>query len=182
MKRILLTSFEPFGNQLTNQSFEVANSIPHVNHIVLPVVFNKAHKKLLDHLKKHTYDLVIGLGEAPIARIHLEHYAMNMNHARISDNEGKQPKFEKIDPRGPEILNTSLPFEKLGSYLEKNNIPFSDSFHAGTYVCNDYFYRTIQAKINIPYGFIHVPSDPERMNDSKDAMQKVVDFFLNESR
>ena len=121
------------------------------------------------------------MGEAPIARIHLEHYALNMNHARMVDNEGKQPKFEKIDPQGPDILNTLLPLEKLGSYLEKHNIPFSDSFHAGTYVCNDYFYRTIRAGIQTPYGFIHVPTDPERLNDSKGAMQKVVEFFLNET-
>jgi pyrrolidone-carboxylate peptidase len=78
-------------------------------------------------------------------------------------------------------LNNLLPLEKLGSYLEKHNIPFSDSFHAGTYVCNDYFYRTIRAGIQTPYGFIHVPTDPERLNDSKGAMQKVVEFFLNET-
>jgi pyroglutamyl-peptidase len=173
--KILVTSFEPFDQRGENQSFEVASLLKGVEHLSLPVVFEKAAVKLSQYLKNHSFDCILCLGEAPIQSIHLEHVALNMMHGRIADNEGFQPQNQRIDKDGKDLYYSSLPLEGFARILQQHQLPFQDSYHAGTYVCNDLFYRLMKLEIVSNRGFIHVPSDPLKKQISLQGLQVLVD-------
>lgn len=172
---VLVTAFEPFDGRNDNQSLQILKQldIDHVDIFVLPVVFKNAFLKLKDHLEQHTYDLLIMLGEGPNKVLHLEHVALNIMHARIPDANGYQPKSKIID-EGPIGIRSTLPLTMFKDVLEKESLPFLDSYHAGTYVCNDLFYRVMRLNILMPRGFIHVPNDTFYFETSFASIQKIL--------
>jgi pyroglutamyl-peptidase len=158
--KILVTAFEPFDQKSSNQSSMIARSLllDHVEILILPVAFKLAFQTLENHLKTCHYDMIIMLGEGPNKVLHLEHVALNIMHARIPDNLGYQPLNTPIDD-GPLSLKSTLPLKQFSEILNKHNYLYNDSYHAGTYVCNDLFYRVMRLNLTIPCGFIHVPND-----------------------
>ena len=172
---VLVTAFEPFDGRNENQSLQILKRLEgdHVDTFVLPVVFKDAFLKLKDHLEQHAYELLIMLGEGPNKVLHLEHVALNIMHARIPDVTGYQPKSIKID-EGPIGIRSTLPLTMFKDVLEKKDLPYLDSYHAGTYVCNDLFYRVMRLDINMPRGFIHVPNDPSYFETSFASIQKIL--------
>lgn len=172
---ILVTAFEPFDGRNDNQSLQILKRLEgdDVDTFVLPVVFKDAFLKLKDHLENHDYNILIMLGEGPNKVIHLEHVALNMMHARIPDANGYQPTSKMID-EGPIGMRSTLPLSMFKDVLEKENLPFLDSYHAGTYVCNDLFYRVMRLDINVPRGFIHVPNDPSYFETSFASIQSIL--------
>lgn len=178
---MLITSFEPFDQRSENQSLIVASSLVGVTHLSLPVVFEKAAIKLDKFLQSHTFDFILCLGEAPIQSLHLEHVALNIMHARIPDNEGFQPLNQPIDVQGKDLYWTSLPLKDIAKLLQENNHPFQESYHAGTYVCNDLFYRVMTFNISSKRGFIHVPSERLKTPESIQGVQAIVNLLCRES-
>ena len=158
--KILLTAFEPFDGRKENQSSKLANQIhlEHVDVLVLPVLYQFAFTKLRDYLSHKHYDMIMMLGEGPNKVMHLEHVALNMMDARIPDANGFQPINQPIDD-GPLAIKTTLPLDRFLEILDSSHIAHTHSYHAGTYVCNDLFYRMMRLDLQIPCGFIHVPSD-----------------------
>jgi len=143
--------------------------LEHVQILILPVAFKKAFQTLENHLKSHHYDMIIMLGEGPNNVIHFEHVALNMMHAKIPDNLGYQPLNTAIDD-GPLSLQSTLPLSHFSKILQQEHIPYNDSYHAGTYVCNDLFYRVMRLNLTIPCGFIHVPNDVVYASLSKKSL------------
>jgi pyroglutamyl-peptidase len=177
MKTILVTSFEPFDARGQNQSFEIAKKLKHIDHLSLPVVFNEAFQGLQQYLKTHQVDMIISLGEAPVTSIQLEYLALNRMHARIPDNKGKQPLHQHIIEHGQEVYPSSLPLANIERHLQSLSLRYSVSYHAGTYVCNDLFYRLMHAPLSMPRGFIHVPSDANFTLESIKAVQSIIDML-----
>jgi pyroglutamyl-peptidase len=173
--KVLVTAFEPFDGRNDNQSLQILKQIDldHVDTFVLPVLFKDAFLKLKNHLNQHFYDLIIMLGEGPNTILHLEHVALNIMNARIPDANGHQPKSETID-EGPIGIHSTLPLAKFREVLEKDHLPFIDSYHAGTYVCNDLFYRVMRLDIPTLRGFIHVPNDPSYFETSFASIQSIL--------
>ncbi len=153
-RNILVTAFEPFDGRNDNQSLQILKRLEGegVDTFVLPAVFKDAFLKLKDHL---------------------EHVALNIMHARIPDANGYQPKSQKID-EGPIGICSTLPLTMFKDILEKENLPFLDSYHAGTYVCNDFFYRVMRLDILKPKGFIHVPNDSSYFETSFTSIQSIL--------
>jgi len=172
---ILVTAFEPFDQKGDNQSEKIARSLSldHVDILILPVAFRLAFQTLENHLKTCSYEMIIMLGEGPINVLHLEHVALNVMHARIPDNLGFQPLNKAIDD-GPLSLHSTLPLEQFKEILSNNNYPFYDSYHAGTYVCNDLFYRVMRMQLTIPCGFIHVPNDAKHTSITKKSLMTLL--------
>ena len=168
---ILVTAFEPFDQKGDNQSEKIARSLSldHVDILILPVAFKIAFQILENHLKTCSYDMIIMLGEGPNKVLHLEHVALNIMHARIPDNVGFQPLNTPID-NGPLSLKSTLPLKQFSDIFNKHNFPFRDSYHAGTYVCNDLFYRVMRLNLTIPCGFIHIPNDVTYHSISKKSL------------
>ena len=174
---ILITGFNPFDGRAENMSLEVLKALNDVETLPLDVLFKTAFKSLEKHLKQHHYDYIICLGEGPNQVINLEHIALNIMHSRIPDNATYQPLNEIIHPHGALALSSSLPIHMISEHLANSNHLFNNSFHAGTYVCNDIFYRLMDLNISTPRGFIHVPHDKQYLDVSIKAIQAIIDFL-----
>lgn len=166
--KVLLTGFEPFGGEKINPSFEAIRDIPRrlgeaeIVCYELPTVFKKSIKTLEELIMKETPDIVLCIGQAG-GRYDLtfERVAINIDDARITDNEGNMPIDECIFPEGAAAYFSNLPIKAMVAEMKKNNIPASVSNTAGTFVCNHIMYGLLHLikvkKLSIRGGFMHVP-------------------------
>jgi pyroglutamyl-peptidase len=174
--KILLSGFEPFGEESVNPSSLVIDALskkhasrwtPHeIYTVVLPVTFDQAFQKLEAEIRKFDPDVVVALGLAGgrSDKLELERVAINCIDAFIPDNSGHQPRDEKIDALGREAYFSTLPIHALAQALNKQGIPARLSNSAGTYVCNYLFYKLQEVSLRTrrQTGFIHVPYFPEQ--------------------
>ncbi len=175
MKKVIITGFEPFGGETITPALEVMKilseeGISNINLIPvqLPVVFRKAFKVLNETIEKEKPDLVLSIGQAGgRTSISLERLGINLEDARIADNEGNSPKDEKIELNGPAAYFTTIDIRKTEQAIKEAGIPVIVSNSAGTYVCNDIIYGVLHYLIvtnsSTKYGFIHVPFLPEQV-------------------
>lgn len=178
--KFLVTGFDPFGGEKVNPSFE---SVKGINDEIegvkivkreIPTVFEKSIDKLYKIIEEEKPNYVICLGQAGGRfNIAVERVAININNARIPDNEGNQPMDTAIFEDGENAYFTNLPINAIVEEMKQNNIPASISYTAGTYVCNNLFYGLmylINKKYpNIKGGFIHVPYLPEQVVDKSNT-------------
>ncbi|TWI54813.1 pyroglutamyl-peptidase [Pseudomonas duriflava] len=172
MTTILLTGFEPFENEPINPSWEAVRRLDGLKlssaYIVtrqLPCVFGAALVALDHALAAYQPALVIGVGQAGgRADLSIERVAINVNDARIADNNGQQPIDTPVVPGGPAAYFSTLPIKAMAHALRTSGIPASISQTAGTFVCNHVFYGLMHrlAGTNVRAGFIHIPYLPEQ--------------------
>ena len=172
---VLLTGFEPFGGQTTNPSWSAvqevrrtwAGSGQDIHLVELPVDFASVDRLLTDALESLRPDVVICVGQAGGASaVRLERVAINVDDARIPDNQGWQPVDEPIVPEGPAAYFSTLPIKAAVAELNRLGIPAVVSQTAGTYACNHVFYRLMheidRSGRDVRGGFVHVPFAPEQ--------------------
>ncbi|EKO3589621.1 pyroglutamyl-peptidase I [Vibrio metschnikovii] len=173
MFKVLLTGFEPFGEDSLNPSQALLNAKEqlHVTGVevigcVLPVVRYQAAEVAINAIKTHQPDLVLMFGQASgRAAITPELVAINLDDYRIADNAGHQPIDEAIIADGPAAYFTTLPVKAMVEDLQQAGIAAEVSYSAGTFVCNHLFYAVQHylAQHDIPSGFIHIPALPEQV-------------------
>ncbi len=174
MKTILVTGFDPFGGEAINPAWESVKRLAEIEageyRIVarqLPTVFGKSVELLLQAIREISPDLVFCIGQAGgRADISIERVAINVDDARIPDNEGKQPIDTPIVEDGPVAYWSSLPIKAIVKEMRAKGIPASVSQTAGTFVCNHLFYGLMHA-LDKEYpavrgGFVHIPYLPEQ--------------------
>ncbi|AGF29118.1 pyroglutamyl-peptidase I [Bacillus amyloliquefaciens] len=173
-KKVLLTGFDPFGGETVNPSWEAVKRLDGSHEgpasIVseqVPTVFYKSLAVLREAVKKHQPDIIICVGQAGSRmQITPERVAINLNEARIPDNEGNQPVGENISQEGPAAYWTGLPIKRIVEEIKKEGIPAAVSYTAGTFVCNHLFYGLMDEIArhhpHIRGGFIHIPYIPEQ--------------------
>jgi len=178
-KSLLISAFEPFEKRLTNQTMVVLNHVhgSHLHKVILPVEFQHGFEQLKKHVETIQPDVVICLGEAGDASPRIEHIAMNMMHARIPDNKGYQPELTPILKGGPTSRTSLIPIENLAKFLSEKDVVFNHSFHAGTYVCNDLYYRMLSAFPEWMILFVHVSHRDENLTTSIKTIQAIIDYF-----
>ncbi|WP_026694453.1 pyroglutamyl-peptidase I [Peribacillus kribbensis] len=177
--KILLTGFEPFGGEKVNPSWEAVKQLNgmEIEDVVfiaeqIPTVFKKSIKVLEELIERYQPELVIAVGQAG-GRLHItpERVAVNLDDARIPDNEGNQPIDEPVSPEGPAAYWTGLPVKRMVEAMKEHNIPASVSHTAGTFVCNHIFYGLMdyisRTSSGIRGGFIHIPFLPEQTIDKE---------------
>ena len=168
--RILVTGFEPFGGEAINPSWEVVCGLPHFCHgaeilpLRLPGVFGRAGDLLTEAFLKEKPEAVLCLGQAG-GRTALtpELVALNLQDARIPDNDGQAPCQKPVVPGGPDGRFATLPVRAMVEAIRQAGIPASLSYTAGTYVCNDLMYRVLDLLAGYPGcrgGFLHLPYLP----------------------
>lgn len=172
MLRILVTGFEPFGGATVNPASlavqKLKTTVRGEVQIVtreIPTVFGKSAKAVHDAILELSPQAVISVGQAGgTPGIRVERVALNLDDARIPDNEGNCPVDSPIDPVGPVAYWATIPVREVVDAIAKQGIPAFISYNAGTFVCNHVFYSTCNfaAKQDIPVkvGFIHVPYLP----------------------
>ena len=175
MRKVLVTGFVPFGGERVNPSWEVVKQLADLElsgaQIVvrqLPCVFGKAIDALNAAIDDVLPEMVICVGQAGgRSDFSIERVAINIDDARIADNDGNQPVDEMIVSDGPAAYFSSLPLKTIVSGLRESGMPASVSQTAGTYVCNHVMYglmhRLTQPACHVVKGgFIHIPYLPEQ--------------------
>lgn len=174
--KILITGFEPFGGDRINPSLEAVKKLPkkigecEVISASLPVVFGKSLKELFSLIQKEQPDICICVGQAGGRKdITPERVAINVDDARIADNEGNTPVDEPVFPEGENACFSTLPIKAIVKKLSDAGIPSSVSNTAGTYVCNHVMYGLLhyiqKEQLSIRGGFVHIPCIPSQVKE-----------------
>ncbi|TKH19756.1 pyroglutamyl-peptidase I [Bacillus wiedmannii] len=177
MKTVLLTGFDPFGGESINPAWEVAKSL-HERTIgeykiiskQVPTVFQKSISVLKEYIEELNPEMIICIGQAGgRPDITIERVAINVDDARIADNEGNQPVDVPVVEEGPAAYWSTLPMKAIVKRLQEEGIPASVSQSAGTFVCNHLFYGLMHElekhDKKIKGGFIHIPFLPEQVSN-----------------
>ena len=175
---ILITGFEPFDSAAVNPSREAVKLLPNtindkkIDKLQLPVVFGEAAEMIIKQIERETPSALIMTGVAAGRdKITPEVSAINLADARIPDNTGNAPKWERIIDDAPDGLFSTLPVKRMVEAMEAAGFKAGLSYSAGTYVCNDTFFRVCHHMRSIapdvPCGFIHVPN-PKGMDKGTD--------------
>lgn len=174
MKNILVTGFDPFGGESINPALE---SIKQLKGLLvgeyqvvireIPTVFGLSCERLIEAVEETNPDIVICVGQAGgRPDITVERVAVNVNDARIPDNEHNQPIDTPIIEGGPVGYWSTLPIKAMVKDMRESGVPASISQTAGTFVCNHLFYGLMhyvaQSGKAIRGGFIHIPFLPEQ--------------------
>ena len=176
--KLLLTAFTPFDGEEINPALEavklVKDKIENIEIVKLevPTVFGKSIQLVFDAIDKEKPDFVLSIGQAGgRAEICPERVAINLDDARIPDNEGNQPIDEPIFPDGENAYFSTLPVKAMVEAIRKEGLPSSLSNSAGTYLCNHLMYGVLyylDKRPVIKAGFIHVPYIPEQVKNKKE--------------
>jgi pyroglutamyl-peptidase len=162
MTTILLTGFEPFGTATSNPSGEIVKQISGENIVtaILPVAYAQSAEQLLSLIEQHNPDVVICLGQAE-GRTHItpEKVAINLDDARLADNEGVLRSDVKILEDGPDAYFSTLPVKDMVDAMKAQGIPAALSLSAGAFLCNHVFYVAQNKFVGtaVRSGFVHVP-------------------------
>ena len=173
--KILVSGFNPFNNQKINPSLEVLNTLKNqykdheITKLHLDVLYHNDGDNLVNKIKEVNPDIVLLLGEAGgRKRVNLEYMAVNMESATIGDNKGELILHHEIIDNAPLAYKTNIDVEKVKEKI--NDDRFAISYHAGTFICNEIYYRALdyiyQNNLNIKCGFVHFPFLKEQTIDN----------------
>ncbi|MER1955161.1 MAG: pyroglutamyl-peptidase I [Desemzia incerta] len=172
--KILVTGFDPFGGEEINPALEAVKGLAdtikgaEIKKLEIPTVFNKSAEVVQKAIEEFQPDYVLNIGQAGGRyEISPERVAINVDDARIADNEGNQPIDAPIKEDGDAAYFTQLPVKAMVTAIKNAGIPGAVSNTAGTFVCNHIMYQ-VQYMIHTNFpkikgGFIHVPYIPEQV-------------------
>lgn len=189
IKNCLITGFDGFGNSTFNPTQTVAGMLPNeaklrggvlkLDSLVLPTCCKGAWAKLSRRLAQEQPDLLLLCGLAQKRTVlSIERFALNVRDYRIEDNAGHKWDGQPIEKNGPPAFQSELPLKKLEAHLWKKGYPCEVSNHAGTFVCNDIYYRSLTYQLDHPEMrvlFLHVPL-PGKFGKS------ILENFANQDR
>ncbi len=170
MIKVLLTGFEPFGEAALNPSGEIVKQISGDNIVtaILPVAYTRSAAVLLALIEEHKPDVVISLGQAEgRTQITPERIAINLDDARLADNEGMLRSDLPIIVGGPIAYESTLPIKEFVDAINASGVPAAVSLSAGAFLCNHIFY-VAQDKLKgtkVRSGFVHVPLMDEQAEE-----------------
>lgn len=191
--KILVTGFESFHKTDINPTETVLSKLPDnwQSHLittkVLPVVYGKAFNVLKQIIKDELPDVILLMGFAGKRdKLTIERVAINCRDASITDNALVKHIDSPINPHGKSAYFSTLKIRAITDAWNDMSIGASISNSAGTYVCNDLMYQTLEYidehNLNIPAGFVHVPShiDGEELAQDtlKQAIIKLIDIQM----
>ncbi|MDW8190340.1 MAG: hypothetical protein RMK80_05145 [Pseudobdellovibrionaceae bacterium] len=180
----LVTGFEPFLNYSLNPSWELAQelslTIPHTVSLQLPVAYSHAFFKLRDFIKQqNTFPesvYLLGLS-AQRFNMSLEVLALNWMESINPDNWQQKYAGQVIEEAAPPFyLQENHPAAAIVRSLGSS--PFKISYFAGTYVCNEVYFRMLHYFFNHrdKIIFIHVPPFEVLSKESQIELLKKVIF------
>lgn len=173
---ILVAAFDPFGGEKINPALEAVKSLDdtiddyQITKLEIPTVFHKSKQVIEQELEQQNYDAVLVIGQGG-GRFELtpERIGINVDDARIPDNEKNQPIDQSIQAEGEAAYFSNMPVKRMVEAIKGAGVPARLSNTAGTFVCNHILYQLgyLQATrfSNIRFGFIHVPYVPEQVTD-----------------
>jgi pyroglutamyl-peptidase len=166
--KLLLTAFDPFGGDSVNPALEAVKLVKdtvgsvQVVKLEVPTVFRKSIATVQAAIEREKPDAVLCIGQAG-GRFDItpERVAINIDDARIKDNEGNQPVDEPIFADGDPAYFATLPIKAMVQAIKDAGLPASVSNTAGTFVCNHLMYGVLYTLAKkypgVRGGFMHVP-------------------------
>ena len=172
--KALVTGFEPFGGDAINPSSLAVGRLKQqygsviVHTATLPCSFERSTRVLQDVIEKVTPDIVLCVGLAGgRSELCLERVGINVQDARIRDNDGKQPIDKPVVEGGPAAHFATLPIKACVAAMRQAGLAAAVSNTAGTFVCNHILYALMDIAGRHPTllrgGFLHVPYAPEQI-------------------
>ncbi|MGQ3382822.1 pyroglutamyl-peptidase I family protein [Glutamicibacter sp. TV12E] len=160
---LLVTGFEPFGNDQYNASGEAVRLLPEhldghrISTAILPVSFQRSREVLAALLQEHQPDALVCVGEAGGRdEISIEVRGANEDNARIADNDGAQPARQAIIQGGDFFRSATVDPQAVLRALQQHGHAAYLSEDAGRFVCNHIAYLAYGQEV--PALFIHVPA------------------------
>jgi len=170
--KVLITGFEPFDNSSYNISQKLVSEIERLELNNLEIntkiltVDEEGSKKVSELILVEDFDFILHLGYSKTTRkIHLESRAVNKINMSIKDNSGREIKQGFVINNDADEYISTVDFEIFSHRLDKNFLISSD---AGTFVCNETYFRTLNTiyesnlrnRFNklLPCMFVHLPS------------------------
>lgn len=169
--KILVTGFDPFGEDSINPALEAVQALPEqiagadIIKLEIPTAAYDSLDKIEKAIEQYDPEMILSVGLAGGAsELRIERIGININDFRIKDNAGNQYIDEPIFEDGENAYFSNLPIKTMVSAIRNGNIPAVISNSAGTYVCNHVLYG-VRYLIEHKYpgkksGFIHVPYLP----------------------
>ncbi len=170
--KILITGFKPFNKETVNPTEIIINMLKEkdssINTLLLNVEYNSDANMLIKEIDKLKIDVLICLGQAGgRSKVTIENFALNMQSAQIPDNANISLKHHPINESGTLCYQTNVDLEKLINNINDENL--SISYHAGTFICNEIYYRALEYinhnKLNIKCIFVHIPYIKEQVEN-----------------
>ena len=171
---VLITGFDPFGGEPINPAWEAVKAMKDeiagatITKLQIPTVVAKSIAKVHEKMQELHPDIVISIGQAG-GRYDItpERVAINLDDARIKDNEGNQPIDVPIYEDGAPAYFSDLPIKAMVQHIREAGLPASVSNTAGTFVCNHLMYGVLYTLAKeypgVRGGFMHVPFIPEQV-------------------
>ena len=171
--KALVTGFDAFGGEAVNPSSLALGGLRKrigevaVHTAKLPTSYAHSASVLRAAIEKARPDIVLCVGQAGgRTELCLERVAINVQDARIRDNDGNQPIDVPVVPDGPAAHFATLPIKACVAAMRKAGLPAAVSNTAGTFVCNHIFYALMDLAAAHPIpmrgGFLHIPYLPEQ--------------------
>jgi len=184
---LLLTGFEAFVVDevlLNNPTIELVSALSTRVHeaAILPVEYDRTRDIFEGILDQVAPRIWIGLGlAAHRTSIAIECVAVNVQHGDTPDNANEIRCNQSIWPDGPLAYETTVRVSDLLRHLRANGHDAIQSFHAGTFLCNQVYYQALR-RVSLPSSplelavFIHVPGpDNQPLDTTQSALQAVLD-------
>ena len=171
--RVLLTGFEPFDNSSFNISEKLVSEIKRLEikeyelKTEILAVNEEGSKTVSKLISSNDFDFILHLGFSNKAKkIHLESRAVNKINMNIKDNSGREIKNKLIVNDDLDEYLSTVNFEEFNA---ESPVDFLISSDAGTFVCNETYFRTLKTinsnqikdRFNrtLPCLFVHLPSE-----------------------
>ena len=171
MKKLLITGFDPFGNNSVNPSWLAVEQLPEQigNFIVckkmLPTVYGKAAQEVIATAKAFCPDVILCVGlAAGRSAVTPERIGVNIRQSKTADNAGVCFQGDPIIPGAPAGYFATVPIQKMTDAIAALGLPAAISNSAGTFVCNDVLFTLLHHFDGsaTQVGFIHVPALSEQ--------------------
>lgn len=191
--KILVTGFRPFLGEVINPSEILALELSKtcaVESCILPVEFSEAYRHLDRYIQQAHYDYILMLGQAAGREaICFEKIALNWIQTDSADEAGHLPSSGPVLAERPLALMSPFPIDQIYQKLKAENQPVKISFSAGTYVCNEIYYKMLDSHSAMNPVFIHVPLIREQVNShqirpflDKDRQLDIMKKIISELR
>ena len=187
--KALVTGFDAFGGEAVNPSSLALGGLRKriggvaVHTVQLPTSYAHSASVLRAAIEKAKPDIVLCVGQAGgRTDLCLERVAINIQDARIRDNDGNQPIDVPVVPDGPAAHFATLPIKACVAAMRKAGLPAAVSNTAGTFVCNHILYSLMDIiashQTSMRGGFLHIPYVPEQAARLGGAPSMAVDDMV----